>query len=295
MLHLPSAVCMLSHSVMCDSLLPPECSPQVSSVHGILQARILEWIAISFSRGSSPPRDRTLVFCTFCIGWWTLYHCAAWETQFLEERKKMFSSLAQLLEASYSLMLAFWPLPVKEYWVECLRQWLRNQWAWQLEERVFWSLSDVLPSLSIMQLFWSSFLSSMKRSPKEHVGGSIWVRIQISASVLCTSPLRLSLPLSGKYSNHICLALLPVSLKHHRWLSQPPAVLLKAVRFTFSLFWLKHILAKQRTSHFAILTACADCPALVLKTLPKTKFTTVRHALCTWDLSGIWSLIMNAL
>lgn len=114
-------------------------------------------------------------------------------------------------------------------------------------------------------------------------------------SVLCTSLLRLSLPLSGKYSNHICLALLPISLKHHRWLSQPPAVLLKAVRFTFSLFWLKHILAKQRTSHFAILTACADCPALVLKTLPKTKFTTVRHALCTWDLSGIWSLIMNAL
>ena len=32
-----------------------------SSVHGILQARILEWVAISYSRGSSPPRDRTQV------------------------------------------------------------------------------------------------------------------------------------------------------------------------------------------------------------------------------------------
>ena len=36
-------------------------SPPGSSVHGILQARILEWVAISFSRGSSRPRDRTQV------------------------------------------------------------------------------------------------------------------------------------------------------------------------------------------------------------------------------------------
>ena len=36
-------------------------SPPVSSVHGILQAGILEWVAISFSRGSSRPRDRTWV------------------------------------------------------------------------------------------------------------------------------------------------------------------------------------------------------------------------------------------
>ena len=36
-------------------------SPPGSSVHGILQARILEWVAIPFSRGSSQPRDRTQV------------------------------------------------------------------------------------------------------------------------------------------------------------------------------------------------------------------------------------------
>ena len=39
-------------------------SHQVPSVHGILQARILEWVVISFSRGSSWPRDWTPVFCT---------------------------------------------------------------------------------------------------------------------------------------------------------------------------------------------------------------------------------------
>ena len=40
---------------------PVDCSPPGSTVHGILQARILEWVAVSFSRGSSWPRDRTLV------------------------------------------------------------------------------------------------------------------------------------------------------------------------------------------------------------------------------------------
>ena len=41
---------------LCD---PMDCSPSGSSVHGIFQAIVLEWIAISFSRGSSQPRDRT--------------------------------------------------------------------------------------------------------------------------------------------------------------------------------------------------------------------------------------------
>ena len=43
---------------LCD---PMDCSPPGSSIHGIPQARILEWVAISFSRGSSRPRDRTQV------------------------------------------------------------------------------------------------------------------------------------------------------------------------------------------------------------------------------------------
>ena len=41
-----------------------DCSPPGSSVHGILQTRILEWVAIPFSRGSSWPRDRTQVSCS---------------------------------------------------------------------------------------------------------------------------------------------------------------------------------------------------------------------------------------
>ena len=44
--------------ILCD---PMEYSPLASSVHGTLQARILEWVAISFSRGSSQPRDWTTI------------------------------------------------------------------------------------------------------------------------------------------------------------------------------------------------------------------------------------------
>ena len=45
-----------------------DCSPEGSSVHGILQARILEWAAISSSRGSSWPRARTWISYNSCIG-----------------------------------------------------------------------------------------------------------------------------------------------------------------------------------------------------------------------------------
>jgi len=53
--------CMSAQSrpALCN---PVDCSPPGSSVHGILQARILEWFAISSSRGSSLPKDHTGVF-----------------------------------------------------------------------------------------------------------------------------------------------------------------------------------------------------------------------------------------
>ena len=56
-------------------------SPRGSSVRGILQARILEWVAISSSRGSSWHRDQTQVPCISCVGRWMLYHRASWEAE----------------------------------------------------------------------------------------------------------------------------------------------------------------------------------------------------------------------
>ena len=49
---------------MSDSSDPTDCSPPGSSVHGILQARTLEWVVVPFSWGSSQPRDQSRVSCT---------------------------------------------------------------------------------------------------------------------------------------------------------------------------------------------------------------------------------------
>ena len=57
-------LCCCSVAQSCLTLCDPvDCSPPDSSVHGISQARIMEWVAISFSRGSSQPRDRTQFSC----------------------------------------------------------------------------------------------------------------------------------------------------------------------------------------------------------------------------------------
>ena len=56
---------------LCD---PMDCSPPGSSVHGILQTKILECVAMPSSRGSSQPRDQTHVSYVSCIGRQVLYH-----------------------------------------------------------------------------------------------------------------------------------------------------------------------------------------------------------------------------
>ena len=66
-------VCSVSQSCLplCD---PMDCSPPGSSVHRISQLRLLEWVAISYFRGSSRSRDRIWVFCVSCTGRGTLHH-----------------------------------------------------------------------------------------------------------------------------------------------------------------------------------------------------------------------------
>ena len=56
-------VCVLVTQSCLTFFDPIDCSPQGSSVHGFLQSKILEWVAIPFSRGSSCPRDGTQVSC----------------------------------------------------------------------------------------------------------------------------------------------------------------------------------------------------------------------------------------
>ena len=91
----------VSGSVMSDSLRLRGLQPG-SSVHGIPQAGILEWVAISFSRGSSQPRDRTWVSC-IAGRFFTIWACR--ETPNLFEAAVFY--WPQLLQRNHQLHLQF--------------------------------------------------------------------------------------------------------------------------------------------------------------------------------------------
>ena len=70
-----------------------DCSPTGSSVHGISQARILEWVAISSSSGSCLPRNQTHVSWISCTGRWILSNRDTWEAN--NNSAVQFSSVTQ--------------------------------------------------------------------------------------------------------------------------------------------------------------------------------------------------------
>ena len=82
---------------LCD---PVDCRPPGSSVHGILQARILEWIAISFSRGFSWSRDRTHFSCIAgrCFNLWA-------PREWANNKRFLTDSLSPACVCSFSLSL----------------------------------------------------------------------------------------------------------------------------------------------------------------------------------------------
>ena len=72
---------------------PMDCSLPGSSVHGSFQSRVLEWVAIAFSRESSWPRDRTHISSVSCISRLILYHSTMWETIILCTSSLLFINL----------------------------------------------------------------------------------------------------------------------------------------------------------------------------------------------------------
>ena len=77
---LGQTLCVRACVLSCFSCVRPCLTPRTiahppgSSIHGILQARILEWLAMPLSRGSSQPRHRTCISYISCIGRQVLYH-----------------------------------------------------------------------------------------------------------------------------------------------------------------------------------------------------------------------------
>ena len=87
-------VCMHVCSAVSSSD-PMDLSPLGSSVHEISQARILEWVAISFARGSSPPRG-ICFSCVSCISRWILYYCTSWEVPEIVCKDPFFHFLSRI-------------------------------------------------------------------------------------------------------------------------------------------------------------------------------------------------------
>ena len=113
-------VCMCACWVtqLCPNLCNPmDCSPPGSSIHGIFLARILEWVAVSYSRGSSQPRDQTHVSCISIIGRLILYHCAPWGA--VTDQNNRWIIDMDVMEMLGREHVCFWQFSPKE-WAICL-------------------------------------------------------------------------------------------------------------------------------------------------------------------------------
>ena len=107
-----------------------DCSPPGSSVHEIFQTRILEWVAIFFSRGSSQPRDQTQVFCTagrFFTNWATREALGSITTNKTSGGDRILVELFQILKDD----------AVKELHSICQQIWKAQQWPPDWKRSVF--------------------------------------------------------------------------------------------------------------------------------------------------------------
>ena len=141
-----------------------DCSPPGSFVHGISQARVLECVAIFFSRGPSRPRDWT---CVSCTGRQILYH---WATR----------------EAPMGLMLLYKRNPIKFHFI-----------MWRCSEKmaIFHPRSRSSPSSKSADTLAVDFLASRNVRNKFLLCNSVmkWSEVSQSCPTLC-NPMDCSLP-----------------------------------------------------------------------------------------------------
>ena len=151
-----------------------DCSLPGSSVRGILQTRILEWVAISFSRGSSQPRDWTWVSC---IGRRILYCWTTGEARVLllassTNRSEILLNIHQFIghlpqQIIHFQLSTFLLLRIRVVWVHLyLSEYYRDQVRASLVAQTEKSLPSMLET-------WVRFLG-LGRSPGEGNGNPLW-------------------------------------------------------------------------------------------------------------------------
>ena len=117
--HLPSksvifvgfSCCVRARSFQfCQTLSPVDCSSPGSSVHGTIQARTLEWVALPSSKGSSWPRDRTHVsHCKWILYCWVTRQNQIQWTEWLKPQKSVLSLCWRLKVTDQSVGKTFLP------------------------------------------------------------------------------------------------------------------------------------------------------------------------------------------
>ena len=137
---------------LCDAM---DCSPPGSFVHGILWARILEWVALSFSRGSSRPRDWTLVFLVvssllYCR--WILYKLSH---QGSPNRQIYINFLLVLLETGNIWPIRSWEVKKREEFKHLSTESVRG---------IYVAKITIFNNLLHLPLSWASF-STLETHP----------------------------------------------------------------------------------------------------------------------------------
>ena len=118
--------------VKVTQLCPTLCDPMDYTVHGILQARILEWVAFPFSRGSSQPRDRTQVSCIAGVSFtsWATWKQPAWGNVLFTNWEANRHCSWELWHPFWNGVFIFYPLTRASLVVQLVKNLLAMQKTW---------------------------------------------------------------------------------------------------------------------------------------------------------------------
>ena len=156
-----------------------DCSLPGSSVHGISQSRILEWVALSSSRESSSPRGQTHISC---IGRQILYHWAMGKAQvfsytvclFEGDKSGWITEKAGCCDAAVSWSLKLGILPPDSFQGQCsklaLGHFSQGSWStpqWVIQNHPFLRFSEIKFLLSVLLPFWFSKPKMYKEEEEE--------------------------------------------------------------------------------------------------------------------------------
>ena len=172
-----------------------DCSPLGSSVHRFFRQEILEWVAISFSRGSSQSRDQT-PFCLLCLLHYSqilypLSHLGKLENSRLMDIKKTTSKSKLRFQSSYCLGWGYvkrlswlkvnWMKIIKWKYSRCYTNTARVMWAVQEKQERRWPLEMIKPGFGV----WNSSLSAAARPQASHMtfrNCSFWTQTSLDSN-----------------------------------------------------------------------------------------------------------------